>query len=470
MKIVKLNESFSEVHADTKTIDKLENLLKVERDGWQFEYLVKIGAKSKYDYYSERIADDCMVVNNGHLQLPIFSNVETEKSDFDVQEFGTFIKSLDLPFKPRKYQLQAVLDSLRSQKLLSVMCTGSGKSLTIAILLEYFRQHKLNGVLIVPNINLLTQFKNDIKSYNLCDLHQQIQVIGGNSKTKELSAINLTTWQSLKNIQGVQNLDFIICDEVHKFSSSCTSALVQDSINAKYKLGFTGTLPSSKSSKMVLIGLFGLPKNLITSQELIDQGLGTRIHINSIKIKYDIETNQAIDLAPEYLDKLKVLTASDFRNNYIVNLTKRIADGCTLLLYTLIEHGEKLYQLLTGELPSTLERQFELKVFFMNGAVSAKNREQIRKYMDEHQCILIANYSLLSTGVNIKSLKYMIFASPLKSFTTVTQSLGRGIRKHHDKQVFEVYDIVDIFTNCRTFYNQFRERKKIYLKNNFTLD
>ncbi len=56
----------------------------------------------------------------------------------------------------------------------------------------------------------------------------------------------------------------------------------------------------------------------------------------------------------------------------------------------------------------------------------------------------------------------LILASPLKSHTTIAQSLGRGMRKHETKTVFTVYDLVDS-TNIRTiggiFYKQYLHRK-----------
>ena len=74
--------------------------------------------------------------------------------------------------------------------------------------------------------------------------------------------------------------------------------------------------------------------------------------------------------------------------------------------------------------------------------------------------ILVANYSLLSTGVNIKSLRYMIFASPMVSKITLTQSIGRGIRTHENKDEFDVIDIVDMFEDMNTFANKFNTRKR----------
>lgn len=57
--------------------------------------------------------------------------------------------------------------------------------------------------------------------------------------------------------------------------------------------------------------------------------------------------------------------------------------------------------------------------------------------------ILIASYGTFSTGVNVRRLHHLIFASPSKSRYRVLQSIGRGLRLHTSKKVVYVMDIID---------------------------
>ena len=85
------------------------------------------------------------------------------------------------------------------------------------------------------------------------------------------------------------------------------------------------------------------------------------------------------------------------------------------------------------------------------------------KKIEKGNQILVSNYQILSTGVNIKKLHNMVLSSPLKSYTTVTQSIGRGMRLHETKEVFTVFDLVDDFgfrTPSGIFYKQYEHRKK----------
>lgn len=499
MEITKVDNSYTNItgNLNDPRFKQIISILTLEKDGWQYDYLVRIGRADKYQYHYQRI-DGGIRVANGILELPQvreilgldeIENLDLLHSSKDPTSFkesaivSDIIKNSGFPFEPRDYQELAAVKGLAKRIGLLKMCTGSGKSFTISILLEHFRRMGYKGALIVPNINLLTQFANDIKSYNLKDLHKSIIKFGGQSKkTKDPKDIVggeliLTTWQSLRNLDDeiIKSLDFIICDEVHRFSSECTSKLVLDTVNAKYKLGFTGTLPDSRNSKMTLLGLFGIPLQIIESADLIERDMGTPIKIHSTKLVHTIENSQSIRRYMDYLDRVKFINGIEERTSLIARLAKKLSLkslGSTLVLYTLIDHGVAIYKEMTGEEPSDLERQKELGVFFMEGSVKAKEREEMREAMDLYpNAVMIANYSLLSTGVNIKSLRYAIFASPLKSYTAIVQSLGRGIRKTEGKDVFEVYDIVDSFPgSIRTFENSSNARKKIYKEQKFEFD
>lgn len=491
MKIKHIDNSYvtltAENSKDYNTIEHIKQILTLEKDNWRFNYMIRIGRESKYIFHYENI-DDGIKFASGILEIPEireYLNLPDLDNDLNPeieQEIDDIIESCNLPYDVYDYQRYAAIKALSNEVKCSLMCTGSGKSLTISLILEYFRRKGLKGVLIVPNINLLTQFANDIKSYNLLDVHKGIVKGGGGNKVKGIKNLNdktvlITTWQTLVNLDEdfLHSLDFVICDEVHRFSSKCTSQLVLDTKYAKYKLGFTGTLPDAKTAKLTLVGLFGVPENIVSSNDLIQAGRGTPIKIHAIKMIHTADDSVRVGRYMDYIDRVKFISNISKRTQLIAKLSKNLASqqkGSLLVLYTLIEHGELIYKEITGEEPSDLERQHQLGVYYMNGTTKAKDREAIRLAMDVNDtAILVANYSLLSTGVNIKTLRYAVFAAPLKSYTAIVQSLGRGIRVSSNKDVFEVYDMVDHFPGgIRTFVNSHNARKKIYENQKFEWD
>lgn len=353
---------------------------------------------------------------------------------------------------------------------------NSGKSLIISMILEYFRRKGLKGVLIVPNINLLTQFKSDIQSYNLNDLYNEIQVHGDGNKSNFDTVLTISTWQSLVDEKRT-NFDFIICDEVHRFTSEVTSDIIQRCTDTPIRLGFTGTLPENPVDKMTLLGLFGEPKTIITSKELIERGLGCPVSIKSIILNYNNVSKAEFKECTDYQKQLQYIIDHQRRNEIIVRLCTGLSlkNQNSLVLFQRTNHGKQLFidimKTLYPEVnvenkdivgKKSLEFQKQYNVFFLNGEQDSKTREEVRHILEDiPNAILCSNYSLLSTGVSIRALKNLILASPMKAFTTVSQSLGRLMRLHKDKKEAFVYDIVDNFSFRKPsgiFWKQYQHR------------
>ena len=58
-------------------------------------------------------------------------------------------------------------------------------------------------------------------------------------------------------------------------------------------------------------------------------------------------------------------------------------------------------------------------------------------------CIIVASLGTFSTGINIRNIHSIIFASPSKSQIRVLQSIGRGLRKSDNGVGTQVFDIAD---------------------------
>ena len=91
----------------------------------------------------------------------------------------------------------------------------------------------------------------------------------------------------------------------------------------------------------------------------------------------------------------------------------------------------------------------------------------------EESATIVASYGVFSTGVNIKRLHNIIFASPYKSQIKVLQSIGRGLRLAEDKTECTLFDISDdmSYNNRSNFtLKHFEERIKIYSQQEFDYD
>ncbi len=114
------------------------------------------------------------------------------------------------------------------------------------------------------------------------------------------------------------------------------------------------------------------------------------------------------------------------------------------------------------------------KVFFIYGGVNVEDREEVRAIAEkENNAIIVASYGTFSTGINIKNLHNIVFASPSKSRIRNLQSIGRVLRKGDNKTKATLYDLADdISYKSRKNYtlNHMIERVKIYSEENFNYD
>jgi superfamily II DNA or RNA helicase len=78
------------------------------------------------------------------------------------------------------------------------------------------------------------------------------------------------------------------------------------------------------------------------------------------------------------------------------------------------------------------------------GGTDAQQRENVRALTEkEYGAIIVASYGTFSTGISIKNLHNVIFASPSKSRIRNLQSIGRGLRISATKDSCNLYDIGD---------------------------
>ena len=158
------------------------------------------------------------------------------------------------------------------------------------------------------------------------------------------------------------------------------------------------------------------------TDELMKQGHLSQLDIQCLVLKHPPQKFET------YEDELQYLITHSQRNNFIKNLTLDLK-GNTLVLYSRVQtHGAVLYDLINND------KKENRKVFFVHGGVDAEERELIREITErEINAVIIASYGTFSTGINIKNLHNIVFASPSKSRIRNLQSIGRVLRKGTNK-------------------------------------
>ena len=233
---------------------------------------------------------------------------------------------------------------------------------------------------------------------------------------------------------------------------------------AEYRFGTTGTLDGTQTHKLVLEGLFGRIYNVTTTKKLQDDKTLAPLDISILLLKYPEEVRRNFG-KQEYHQELDYIVTNEARNRLIRNLALD-QNGNSLVLFQFVDkHGKVLYDLIKEK---AHERR---KIFFVSGETETSDREAIRKIVEtQKNAIIVASLGTFSTGINIRNLHNIIFASPSKSQIKILQSIGRGLRKSDNGETTQLYDIADdLHWKGRKNYtlNHSAERIKIYAKESF---
>ena len=364
---------------------------------------------------------------------------------------------------PRDYQYNAVYKALKNYRKIILSPTGSGKSFRIYSLVRYFTAAQLKTLIIVPSISLVTQLFKDFQDYGWNAEDYCHQIYQGEAKVSDAPVV-ITTWQSIYKLpkKYFDSYTAVIGDECHTFKAKSLTSIMTKLHEAKYRIGFTGTLDGTKTHRLVLEGLFGLSDRVTSTADLMKRDQLTQLKIKILALKHE-----SYKFA-NYQDEMEYIVTHGKRNTFIKNLVSDLK-GNTLVLFNYVEkHGEPLFDLINNSIGDTK------KVFFVHGGVEASEREEIRRLAEVNDnCVIIASYGTFSTGINIKNLHNIIFASPSKSRIRNLQSIGRVLRKGDNKAQAVLYDIADDFSRgsyINYTLNHLKERIKVYNEEQFNYE
>ena len=418
---------------------------------------IYVGLLDKIVSFCERHEYSYKFVDNDYYGPPFEVNATISKEG--VKDYIKSITSI----KAREYQIEGVYDCLKHNRRLLVSPTASGKSLMIYSLVRYYVHKGMKILLVVPTTSLVEQMYKDFIEYGWDAKNHCHRIYSGREVTNT-NEVTITTWQSVFRMEKsfFKDYDVIIGDEAHLFKSKSLVNIMTKLEHAKYRFGFTGTLDGTQTHKWVLEGLFGPSYKVTKTEELMKQGHLSQLDIQCLVLKHPPKKFET------YEDELQYLITHEQRNNFITNLALDL-NGNTLILYSRVEtHGAILYEKINNT------KHTDRKAFFVHGGVDAEQRESIREITEnENNAIIVASYGTFSTGINIKRLHNVIFASPSKSRVRNLQSIGRVLRKGKDKIKAILYDIGDDCTYHSTknyTLNHLIERIKIYNEENFNYE
>lgn len=323
------------------------------------------------------------------------------------------------------------------------------------------------------------------------------------------------------------NYDCIFVDETHRATANDIKTIITQPFmrDAKLAFGMTGTLPKEGTIDRIGVhALLGAKIQNISPSDLMEENYISKVEIRQKEISYSENHKQELeDLfircaeyalgeykldgkkkikleepefliqyekflpmayemvknqfgdedTEEYINALRSCIGASVNTNmlviekmmvhflkYRVDYINQLLNDCpnnTLVLTQHTEYAKYLLQEIKDKYPN---RHVEMII----GEITPKKRTKILNLLNEHNdCILVASYSILSTGVTLGNLCYGIFAESYKSEILNIQSIGRGLGLSDMKDKYIVYDLIDTFETKR-IYSQGLAKRKIYKK------
>lgn len=464
LKISKVNEVYIKVHCEAGEAMELSEYFTFYVPGYKFmpafrnkvwDGKIRLFDRQTHNIYAGLLHYIEKFCKERDYELDVDYELRTNE-EFSLVEAEKFVKKLNLPFEPRDYQMKAFVYAIRNQRGLLLSPTASGKSLIAYLITRYLRCKTL---VIVPTISLVAQMYKDFKDYGFdSDTYCHTITAGADKVSKK--PIIISTWQSIYKMPKdyFNQFDLIIGDEAHLFKAQSLTKIMTNLTECAYRFGLTGTLDGTQTHRLVLEGLFGAVKQITTTKELMNTNSLANLKIKALVLKHQEENCKAIKNF-KYAEEIDYLVSSSSRNKFITNLTISLKQN-TLVLYQFVhKHGEPLYKMIK-------DRAEDRQVFFVHGGVESDEREMVREVTEKEQdAIIIASYGTFSTGINIRHLHNVVFASPSKSKIRTLQSIGRVLRLGENKNQATLFDIADDLTyKSRNNFTieHFVERMKIY--------
>lgn len=393
-------------------------------------------------------------------------------------ELKEYLSSLQLTaagkaITPHDHQVDGIMTALNDQRCLLLSPTASGKSLIIYATIRYLldqveRNPKKKILLVVPTVGLVNQMYADFLDYsqnNGWDVKHLCQkIFSGQEKTSKARVV-ISTWQSIFRLKGEYYEDFfaVFGDECHLFKAKSLSSIMEKAKSAYYRIGTTGTLDGTQTHKLVIEGLFGKVVKVTSTKDLMDKNLLSDLSIECITLKYPEDQRREVK-GMKYADEIKWLTENTKRNSFISEMAVNLK-GNTLVLFQFVEHGKMLHK----QIQKLSDGKHQ--VFLVYGATEADAREEVRLLAEANEnAIIVASYGTFSTGISIRRLHNIIFASPSKSRIRVLQSIGRQLRKSEHKtcaRLFDIGDDLSIKAHRNHTLKHLTERVNLYIQEKF---
>lgn len=377
--------------------------------------------------------------------------------------------------QPRYYQMNAINQTVEAiakgqDRILLVMATGTGKTYTaFQIIWRLWKAGIKKRILFLADRTALISqtFTNDFAPFK----DKMTWVTKQNFDTAH--EIYLALYQGLTGEDEDANslfkqfspgfFDLIVVDECHRGSAKADSQWreVLEYFSSATQIGLTAT--PKETNSVSNIDYFGDPIYTYSLKQGIDDGFLAPYRVIRVFFDKDIEGfvpyDGQLDDNGEVIDN-RVYNTTDFDKNIVLAkrtklVAKTVSDylkkhNCrmdkTIFFCVDQEHADRMRQALVNENADmcAIDDKYVMRIT-ANDEAGVKQLDNFRNVEKDYP-VLVTTSKLLSTGVDVQTVKYIVLDSNIRSMTEFKQIIGRGTRVREDlgKLYFTIFDFRDV--------------------------
>lgn len=245
---------------------------------------------------------------------------------------------------------------------------------------------------------------------------------------------------------------------------------------SKYRFGLSGTIVGQGNASFLTVeGNLGPQVMKVTPDDLFKLGAATPVEVKIVRMSYmpeddkkrlsDLRTNKHdIDGRELYNVEKKIVLSNQVRFNFVCNFIARTTKNALVLFQSVEEqYGKRIYE--------RLKELTNKEIYYVDGEITAQMREEYKERLKNgDDRILVATFKTFSTGISIDNIHSIFFVESYKSEIVIKQSIGRGMRKHAEKEKVVIVDFVDDFSyKAKDNYlmEHSRSREALYSREGF---
>ena len=345
------------------------------------------------------------------------------------------------------YQEEAVKAAIEKGGGIMVAPCGSGKT---QMGLEVVARIGVKALWITHTEDLLNQSMTRAQAVFSCPASGYGKITGG--KVKIGSGLTFATVQTMSKLDLPKYKDewgCVVVDECHHCEGSPTRVMqfykVLNNLNASHKYGLTATPKRADGLEQSMYALLGGVIYEVSREDIESKRSPVKVVI--IFTGYRPSDNiYATDGTIDYNSLVADLTGDQERMDTVVSTLNRL-NGSVLVLANRVQYLKDL------------QREYEGRSICLSklGTSKAAKEERAKalKALDTGEIdAIFATYQLAKEGLDVPSLRYVVFATPEKDPTTIEQSTGRVGRKAEGKTYGTVIDFVDEFGMYKSWWKK----------------